>query len=205
MCRKSYFNFIPSIVAKRQVISYIRSLCVTDKLTGRMTGRGTDRSPTADTWRIHLRVGVGVGVGEGKIEERFSGFVILCRCRRQRRPWQHCFFIHPQNRRRRRRRPSQPFHDHLISVGWSVADEKTNENRKKNQDRKNIWLSSWSVGRSAANLVLSSSSYCFCWLVGRRWKEKKDEKRLKKNRKICGRSFGRRSAVFGEGGRKAKR
>ena len=105
-----------------------------------MTGRGTDRSPTADTWRIYLRV----GVGEGRIEERFSGFVILCRCRRrrQRRPWQHFFFIHPQNRRRRRRRPSQPFHDHLISVGWSVADEKTNENRKKNQDRKNI---GWSI------------------------------------------------------------
>ena len=39
------------------------------------------------------------------------------------------FFTHHQNRRRRR--PSQPFNYHLISVGWSVADEKTNENKKK--------------------------------------------------------------------------
>ena len=174
-----------------------------------MTGRGTDRSPTADTWRIYLRV--GVGVGEGKIEERFSGFVILCRCRRrrrrQRRPWQQIFFSHTP------KTVGDGVGDHpshfmiilFLLVGRSPTKKPMKIGKKIKIEKIFGYLVGRSVGRSAANLVLSSSSYCFCWLVGRRWKEKKDEKRLKKNRKICGRSFGRRSAVFGEGGRKAKR
>ena len=64
------------------------------------------------------------------------------------------------------------------------------------------YLVGWSVGWSAANLVLSSSSYCFCWLVGRRWKEKKDEKRLKKIEKyVVGHSVGGRRSLVKEGGK----
>ena len=106
--------------------------------------------------------------------------------------------IHPLNRRRQRRRPSQPFHDHRsptkkpMKIGKKIKTEKIFG-----------YLVGRSVGRSAANLVLSSSSYCFCWLVGRRWKEKKDEKRLKEKieKYVVGHSVGGRRSLVKEGGK----
>ena len=63
-----------------------------------------------------------------------------------------------------------------------------------------------SVGRSVGGQFGPLFFFILFLLVG--WspmERKKRREKIKKNRKICGRSFGRRSAVFGEGGRKAKR
>ena len=73
-------------------------------------------------------ISVGCSVADRKTKESLSYYAIANAYTVADHGNRYFFFI---DRRHRRRRPSMSFHDHLISVGQSVADEKNYENKKK--------------------------------------------------------------------------